>query len=48
MKFQIQLTPQQIQLIRNQVQIGNGQPIIIQTPIQTANQPQLIQVIKNE
>ncbi|GLV36335.1 Nuclear factor Y-box C [Carabus blaptoides fortunei] len=40
----IQLTPQQIQMIRNQVQLGTGQPIIIQTPMQPANQPQLIQV----
>lgn len=40
----IQLTPQQIQLIRNQVQLGSGQPIIIQTPLQTSSQPQLIQV----
>ncbi|XP_020293008.1 nuclear transcription factor Y subunit gamma-like [Pseudomyrmex gracilis] len=39
----IQLTPQQLQMIRMQVQGGNNQPIIIQTaPIQS--QPQLIQV----
>lgn len=39
----IQLTPQQLQMIRMQVQGGNNQPIIIQTaPIQA--QPQLIQV----
>ncbi|XP_011143087.1 nuclear transcription factor Y subunit gamma isoform X2 [Harpegnathos saltator] len=39
----IQLTPQQLQMIRMQVQGGGNQPIIIQTaPIQT--QPQLIQV----
>lgn len=39
----IQLTPQQLQMIRMQVQGGSNQPIIIQTaPIQT--QPQLIQV----
>lgn len=41
--FQIQLTPQQLQMIRMQVQGGSNQPIIIQTaPIQA--QPQLIQV----
>lgn len=41
--LQIQLTPQQLQMIRMQVQGGSNQPIIIQTaPIQT--QPQLIQV----
>lgn len=39
----IQLTPQQLQMIRMQVQGGSNQPIIIQTaPIQA--QPQLIQV----
>ncbi|XP_034942672.1 nuclear transcription factor Y subunit gamma-like isoform X2 [Chelonus insularis] len=39
----IQLTPQQLQMIRMQVQGGSNQPIIIQTaPI--AAQPQLIQV----
>lgn len=43
MNFQIQLTPQQLQMIRMQVQGGNSQPIIIQAaPIQA--QPQLIQV----
>ncbi|XP_058801606.1 nuclear transcription factor Y subunit gamma-like isoform X3 [Phymastichus coffea] len=42
----IQLTPQQLQMIRMQVQSGNNQPIIIQaTPIQT--QPQLIQVAQS-
>ncbi|XP_071561136.1 nuclear transcription factor Y subunit gamma isoform X2 [Temnothorax nylanderi] len=42
----IQLTPQQLQMIRMQVQGGSNQPIIIQTaPIQT--QPQLIQVAQN-
>lgn len=41
--FQIQLTPQQLQMIRMQVQGGSNQPIIIQAaPIQT--QTQLIQV----
>lgn len=43
MSLQIQLTPQQLQMIRMQVQGGSNQPIIIQTaPIQA--QPQLIQV----
>ncbi|XP_072752241.1 nuclear transcription factor Y subunit gamma isoform X2 [Anoplolepis gracilipes] len=42
----IQLTPQQLQMIRMQVQGGSNQPIIIQTaPIQT--QPQLIQVAQS-
>ncbi|KAL7292975.1 nuclear transcription factor Y subunit gamma-like [Trichogramma pretiosum] len=41
----IQLSPQQLQMIRMQVQGGNTQPIIIQAPVQT--QPQLIQVAQN-
>ncbi|XP_049834261.1 nuclear transcription factor Y subunit gamma-like isoform X1 [Schistocerca gregaria] len=44
----IQLTPQQLQMIRMQMQGGTNQPIIIQTaPLQTiqqAGQPQIIQV----
>lgn len=41
--MQIQLTPQQLQMIRMQVQGGSNQPIIIQAaPIQA--QPHLIQM----
>ena len=43
MKIQMQLTPQQLQMIRMQLQGGSNQPIIIQAaPLQT--QPQIIQV----
>lgn len=41
----IQLSPQQLQMIRMQIQNNATQPLIIQTaPIPTASQPQLIQV----
>ncbi|XP_017777345.1 PREDICTED: nuclear transcription factor Y subunit gamma [Nicrophorus vespilloides] len=44
----IQLSPQQLQLIRMQLQGNSSQPIIIQAaPIQAAAQPQLIQVQQN-
>nr|CAH7718615.1 unnamed protein product [Callosobruchus chinensis] len=41
----IQLTPQQLQMIKMQLQGNSSQPVIIQTaPIATGAQPQLIQV----
>ncbi|KAG5882594.1 hypothetical protein JTB14_014782 [Gonioctena quinquepunctata] len=41
----IQLTPQQLQMIKMQLQGNSSQPVIIQTaPITTGAQPQLIQV----
>ncbi|CAH1985648.1 unnamed protein product [Acanthoscelides obtectus] len=41
----IQLTPQQLQMIKMQLQGNSSQPVIIQTaPIATGTQPQLIQV----
>jgi len=41
----IQLTPQQLQMIRMQLQSNTNQPLIIQAaPIQTTLQPQVIQV----
>ncbi|XP_022913005.1 nuclear transcription factor Y subunit gamma isoform X2 [Onthophagus taurus] len=41
----IQLSPQQLQMIRMQLQNNSTQPLIIQTtPIQTAPQPQLVQI----
>lgn len=42
--MQLQLSPQQLQMIRMQLQNNTNQPLIIQTPIQTAAQPQIIQV----
>lgn len=43
--FQIQLTPQQLQMIKMQLQGNSSQPVIIQTaPIAAGTQAQLIQV----
>lgn len=47
MFLQIQLSQQQLQMIRMQLQNNTSQPLILQAaPIQTAAQPQIIQVIE--
>lgn len=44
--MQIQLSPQQLQMIRMQLANNTSQPLIIQAaPIQQPTQPQIIQVI---
>jgi nuclear transcription factor Y gamma len=43
--FQINLTPQQLQMIKMQLQGNTSQPVIIQTTPIATSQPHLIQVI---
>lgn len=42
--FQINLTPQQLQMIKMQLQGNTSQPVIIQAAPITTSQPHLIQV----